>query len=100
MEQGSAGGSNVNDGAVSQDSANGWLSEMASTFLSSSGAPDAVRFGEDTSPQTQDVHTQLNSMPNQAAMIQVPVCKTCMPGRHAPEHRAASTHVVKRLQTH
>jgi hypothetical protein len=73
MEQGSAGGSNINEGAVSQDSANGWLSEMASTFLSFSGAPDAVRFGEDTSPQTQDVQTQLDSKPMPAAMLQVPV---------------------------
>lgn len=100
MEQGSAGGSNINEGAVSQDSANGWLSEMASTFLSSSGAPDAVRFGEDTSPQTQDVQTQPDSTANTAALLQVPVCKTCMPGRHPPQHPGASTHVVRRLQTH
>ena len=77
MEQGSAGGSNINEGVVSQDSANGWLSEMASTFLSSSGAPDAVRFGGDTSPQTQDVQIQLDSTTNPAATLQVPVCKTC-----------------------
>jgi hypothetical protein len=56
------------------DSTNdGWLSEMAAAFLSSTGATDLLTSGEATPLPTQDVQSQLNSLPDPAAALQVGV---------------------------
>lgn len=71
-QQGRAGHAGGNEGAGQQDSTNdGWLSEMASAFLSSTGATDLLAGGEDVPLPTHDVQTQLNSLPDPAAALQV-----------------------------
>lgn len=71
-QPGRTGFASASDGAGQHDgSKDGWLSEMASAFLSSTGATDLLAGGEEILLPTQDVHTQLDSLPNSAAALQV-----------------------------
>jgi hypothetical protein len=80
MERPDGYGARVNASASAEQQDSGWLSDMASAFLASTGATDLLTGGEDAPLQTQDVQTQLNNLPDPAAALQV--CRNLrnMPG--------------------